>query len=115
MAKIPMGFQIFGATKEYPELEDVPSPELQRITAIPASPTSSIHRCCNMACEAMNRGWPEKAPEIGGAWVCERDPNHYSIFFKGRPLSSSEITLMYLLAWQVLPRFFEPGRFVLEE
>lgn len=104
-----MGFQWPGRYEEPPELEGDHSRDLQRITAIPREPTCSILQGCILACEAMNRDWEEMAPEIGGKWVCAREENHCSIFFCGRPLSDSERNLMFLLAWQLLPRVSELG------
>lgn len=114
MTKQPMGFQWSGRHQKFPKSEDDYSPDLQRITAIPREPTSSILQGCNVACEAMNRDWGELAPEIGGEWVCKRDLHHYSIFFRGRTLSPSERRLMFLLAWQILPQVSELGLSPLE-
>jgi len=136
MPNNPMGFQIPPPNSNVPEEDQQPSrsklrqiihcifaamkggiseqksgSKLQRITAIPAKPTSLIRHSCEEACEAMNSNWTEKVPHIGGKWIWVEEENHFSIFFKGRELRNSEIELMFLLAWQLLPHFFEPGRF----
>ena len=100
MLKNPMGFQI-------PKTDTKLSSEAvhQRITAIPAPLNTEVHQSCKRACEAMNQSWNNQVEEVRGEWRCVEEKNHFSIFFEGRQLSSSELELMFLLVWQLLPRF----------